>query len=503
MADIVVASTKKVNFFDRIIQSVVIAINVGKMNRAIDEHIDNLKEEMNKDKQDELEKILREIVYVKYQYEIMQKSMYELKIQYNDDIVDNINTVDKVERIKMIKKLLEMEYERISKTVFKSKEDIRYRLLTVSSVIDKIKQEIKDEGKNIKYNTLIKCFEEIETKINKNEYTEAMYDQLISYVNDYIAYINSNYDIARLPSDERELIEYVFEDAMNSNNSDLEKYVHQYNLLVSICKNAYVYFKVIDKVFEKILKVYDESLKYNSINSKDYFTFFKEIFDTKIKTMVNDVKRTEAIEDEYLKYCKILIEPDELEEYIIEKILESTTSVTTKKVFKDRLNELNDIKEEVLEAEKTKVKRVGRKPKKVVLEDLEEIEKKAEPKKRRRGATKTTETKKEEVKDEIEEIVKEGDTTKEEIKEQVVEAISEVEEKSKKEKENLSLDIDNIEEVEEKETVENKKNEFSFDIDAVEEHVEEVVEEKTKRRSGAAKKGLGQFGKRKLEKEKV
>ena len=499
MADIVVASTKKVNFFDKIIQSVVIAINVSKMNRAIDEHIDNLKEEMNKDKQDELEKILREIVYVKYQYEIMQKSMYELKIQYNDEIVDNINTIDKVERLEMVKKLLEMEYDRISKTVFKSKEDIRYRLLTVSSVIDKIKQEIKDEGKNIKYNSLIKCFEEIEEKINKDEYTEAMYDQLISYVNDYIAYINSNYDIARLPADERELIEFVFEDAMNSNNSDLEKYVHQYNLLVSICKNAYVYFKVIDKIFEKIQKVYDESLKYNSINSKDYFTFFKEIFDTKIKTMVNDVKRTEAIEDEYLKYCKILIEPDELEEYIIEKILETTSSVTTKKVFQDRLSEINSIKEEVLETESKVVKKVGRKPKKVVLEDLEKKEEKKTVKKTTKKTTAKKVVEKEELPEIIEEVIKEP--VKEEIKEEPV-ILEENIEKPKKRRTGYSLNIEELSEDNEKEN-----KELSFSIEQVEEkeieeNIEEVeeVEVKSKRRTGASKKGLGQFGKRKLEK---
>lgn len=501
MADIVVASTKKVNFFDKIIQSVVIAINVSKMNRAIDEHIDNLKEEMNKDKQDELEKILREIVYVKYQYEIMQKSMYELKIQYNDEIVDNINTIDKVERLEMVKKLLEMEYDRISKTVFKSKEDIRYRLLTVSSVIDKIKQEIKDEGKNIKYNSLIKCFEEIEEKINKDEYTEAMYDQLISYVNDYIAYINSNYDIARLPADERELIEFVFEDAMNSNNSDLEKYVHQYNLLVSICKNAYVYFKVIDKIFEKIQKVYDESLKYNSINSKDYFTFFKEIFDTKIKTMVNDVKRTEAIEDEYLKYCKILIEPDELEEYIIEKILETTSSVTTKKVFQDRLSEINSIKEEVLETESKVVKKVGRKPKKVVLENLDKKEEKKTTKNTTKKTTAKKVVEKEELPEIIEEVIKEP--VKEEIKEEEPVVLEENKETTKKRRAGYSLNIEEISEDSEKE---NKELSFSIeevDEKEIEENVEEVIEEvetKTKRRTGASKKGLGQFGKRKLEK---
>ena len=39
MADIVVSSKKKINLFDRVIQSVVIAVNMNKMNRAIDEHL--------------------------------------------------------------------------------------------------------------------------------------------------------------------------------------------------------------------------------------------------------------------------------------------------------------------------------------------------------------------------------------------------------------------------------------------------------------------------------
>ena len=39
MADIVLSSKKKVNIFDRVIQSVVIMVNMNKMNRAIDEHL--------------------------------------------------------------------------------------------------------------------------------------------------------------------------------------------------------------------------------------------------------------------------------------------------------------------------------------------------------------------------------------------------------------------------------------------------------------------------------
>ena len=39
MSDIVVSGAKKVNILDKIIQNVVIMVNITKMNRAIDEHL--------------------------------------------------------------------------------------------------------------------------------------------------------------------------------------------------------------------------------------------------------------------------------------------------------------------------------------------------------------------------------------------------------------------------------------------------------------------------------
>ena len=45
MADIVVSSKKKINIFDRVIQSVVILVNMTKMNRAIDEHLNVIKKQ--------------------------------------------------------------------------------------------------------------------------------------------------------------------------------------------------------------------------------------------------------------------------------------------------------------------------------------------------------------------------------------------------------------------------------------------------------------------------
>ena len=79
MADIVLSSKKKINLFDRVIQSVVILVNMSKMNHAIDEHLAVMRKEEREDQKVYQENILREIVFVKYQYDIMQREMYELK----------------------------------------------------------------------------------------------------------------------------------------------------------------------------------------------------------------------------------------------------------------------------------------------------------------------------------------------------------------------------------------------------------------------------------------
>lgn len=340
MSDIVVASSKKINIFDKIIQNVIILMNITKMNRAIDEHIDKMLSLKVEEEKQYNEKILREIVYVKYQYDIMQRTMYELKLSYPDEVIELINTTDKLERLKMQKTLFEMEYDRITKAKFKSKEDVKYRLLTIASVLDRIKQEIKDEGKNERYGFVIKCSEEINQKLKENTYTDAMYDQLISYVNDYVGYINDNYDIVKLPKDERDIIEFVIEATIKGIGSDIEKYMHEFNLLVNIYKNAYIYFNVIDKIFEKIQNIYDESLCFESINIKDYIKFFSEIYDTKIKTKVNDVKRTIEIEDEYMEYCRILMEEGEtLDKYIVKKAIETSISDKAKVILEEYIKE--------------------------------------------------------------------------------------------------------------------------------------------------------------------
>ena len=77
MADIVLSSKKKINIFDRVIQSVVILVNINKMNRAIDEHLQTIRKCESDDQKKYQENVLREIVFVKYQYYIMKIQMYD------------------------------------------------------------------------------------------------------------------------------------------------------------------------------------------------------------------------------------------------------------------------------------------------------------------------------------------------------------------------------------------------------------------------------------------
>ncbi len=327
MADIVVSSKKKINFFDRVIQSVVIMLNMGKMNKAIDEHLSVIRKTEGDDKKVYQENILREIVFVKYQYDIMQRSMYDLKMSYPDDIIDNINSSDKTTRLELQKNFLEMEYDRVTKSKFKSKEEIKFNLLAISSAIDEVKQNIKDEGKAQRYNQVIKIAEDIDTAIQTDQYKDELYKDLFKAIDEYVGYINDNYDISKLPSDERELIEYVIESMIKGIESDIDKHMYEYNLIINICKNSYRYFKIIDKIFGKILKIYDESFEKEIVNENDYIKMFKEIYDMMIKTKVNDVHRTISTEDEYLEYSKLLASEDEneVDKFLFEKAKEMTS----------------------------------------------------------------------------------------------------------------------------------------------------------------------------------
>ena len=344
MSDIVLSEAKKVNILDKIIQNVVIMVNISKMNRAIDEHLTVIKNTERDDQKAYQENILREIVYVKYQYDIMQRTMYELRISYSDEIVDNINSIDKIQRLNLQKEFLEMEYDRVSRSKFKNKEDIKYMLLIISSVIQKVKQDIKDEGKSQKYNQVIKCAEEIDSKIADGSYTETCYTQLFEYLKTYVNYINDNYDISKLPNDERDIIELVIEATLKGLDSDIEKLNYEYSLITNICKNSYRYFKIIDKVFGKIQAVYDESLERGSIDIEDYINFYKEIYDTKIKTLVNDVHRSIKTEDEYLEYSRQLHEDDGLKEFMLGQAVSTTESENVKLIIIEELQKF--VKEE-------------------------------------------------------------------------------------------------------------------------------------------------------------
>lgn len=354
MADLVVGEKKKINIFDRVIQTVVIMVNMSKMNRAIDEHLNTINKLENEEQKEYQQNILREIVFVKYQYDIMQREMYELKVSYPEEIISNINSTDKTERLKLQKIFLEMEYDRVTKSKFKFKEDIKYHLLILSTVIEEVKQNIKDEGKNQRYNNLVRTASDIDTKIQTDEYTEKMYKEIFEVIDDYVGYINDNYDIARLPSDERELIEFVIETMIKGIESDIDRHMYEFKILINICKNSYRYFKIVDKVFEKIVKIYDESLASDVITMKDYVRMYKEIYDMKIKTKVNDVHRTIKTEDEYLEYSKLVTNfmYDELDTFLLERSYETAQNEIAKKMIGNALGKVEvEEKTEEVEAE--------------------------------------------------------------------------------------------------------------------------------------------------------
>ena len=352
LSDIVVSSAKKVNILDKIIQSVVIMVNINKMNRAIDEHLLVIKNTERDDQKVYQENILREIVYVKYQYDIMQRTMYDLKMSYSDEIIENINSTDKTERLNLQKEFLEMEYDRITKLKFKNREDLKYMLLIISGAIGTVKQSIKDEGKNLRYNQVIKAAEDIDTKIKEEAYTEDCYNEVFNKLDEYVSYINDNYDISKLPDDEKEIIELVIESTINGIESDIDELNYQYDLIINICKNAYRYFKIVDKIFEKIQAVYEESLERQSINVIDYISFYKQIYDKKIKTMVNDVHRTIKIEDEYLEYSKSL-QDETIDEFILRKSVETCLSENVKVLLQEELDKyiIEEETEELVEEE--------------------------------------------------------------------------------------------------------------------------------------------------------
>lgn len=404
MADIVVSSKRKINLFDRVIQSVVIMVNMNKMNKAIDEHLAVIRKTENDEKRLYQENILREIIFVKYQYDIMQREMYELKIAYSKDITEKINSTNKTERLELQKTFLEMEYDRITKAKFKSREEVKFNLLIISSTIDEVKQNIKDEGKSQRYNKVIKVAEEIDTKIQTEEYEEDMYKELFDCIDEYVGYINDNYDISKLPSDERELIEFVIETMIKGIESDIDRHMYEYNLIINICKNSYRYFKIIDKIFLKIQSIYDESVENEILKLKDYEKIYFEIYEMKIKTMVNDVHRTIKTEDEYLEFSKLLAseESEILQKFIYERILETTESEKVKSLIKEELEVVEEEQEEIIVKEideEIEIEEIEEEEKETLLQKVKKAIKKPakadkEKKVAKKSTTKKTTTKK-------------------------------------------------------------------------------------------------------------
>lgn len=359
MADIVASSKKKVNIFDRVIQSVVIMVNMNKMNRAIDEHLNVVNKAENEEKRLYEENILREIVFVKYQYNIMQRQMYELKIPYSDKIVERMNSTEKTDRLELQREFLEMEYDRVTKSKFKSREEVKFNLLVISSAIDAVKQNIKDEGKSRRYNKVIKMAENIDTAIQTEEYDDnSYYKDFFDCVDEYVGYINDNYDISKLPSDERELIEFVIETMIKGVESDIDRHLYEYKLVINICRNSYRYFKIIDKIFEKLQAIYDESLCSDVIVLEDYIKMFRDIYDDRIKTMVNDVHRNIKTEDEYFEYSKLLADEEnkeDLNNFLFLRAVELTNNENVKDIINKKLIADKVINEKVEDEESKKI----------------------------------------------------------------------------------------------------------------------------------------------------
>ena len=150
--------------------------------------------------------------------------------------------------------------------------------------------------------------------------------------------------------------------------SDIDRHMYEYNLVINICKNSYRYFKIIDKIFEKLQSIYDESLENGVMSIKDYIRMYKEIYDLRIKTMVNDVHRTISTEDEYLEYSKIIAankEDEELEEFLKHRAIETTKSDKVKEIIEEDLG-LNKEEEEEQDSENLE---------ELVLENMVKIEK--------------------------------------------------------------------------------------------------------------------------------
>ena len=127
--------------------------------------------------------------------------------------------------------------------------------------------------------------------------------------------------------------------------------MYEFNLIINICKNSYRYFKIIDKIFAKILRIYDESYDKEIVNDSDYIKMFKEIYDMMIKTKVNDVHRAIATEDEYLEYSKILASEDEeqIDTFLYQKAKELTDMDSVRERLEKLLNKDEEKEDDDLE----------------------------------------------------------------------------------------------------------------------------------------------------------
>jgi hypothetical protein len=174
--------------------------------------------------------------------------------------------------------------------------------------------------------------------------------------------------------------------------------MYEFKILINICKNSYRYFKIVDKVFEKIVKIYDESLASDVITMKDYVRMYKEIYDMKIKTKVNDVHRTIKTEDEYLEYSKLVTNfmYDELDTFLLERSYETAQNEIAKKMIGNALGKV-EVEEKTEEVEEQPIVEENKKTslKDKIVKNLKKVTKTVKTK-----AVKTTKIKEEKPKKE-------------------------------------------------------------------------------------------------------
>jgi hypothetical protein len=190
--------------------------------------------------------------------------MYELKMSYSDEIIDNINSTDKTQRLMLQKEFLEMEYDRITKIKFKNREDLKYMLLIISGAIGTVKQNIKDEGKKTLYLS------------SANPYINSKYtlEQIFPKVKDF--YLDS-LEVSRILGNPTIDVYDII--TIEHTNEDRETISYR-----TLAQGVLTFSGTMTQNFETIIE-YNESQSNVSINGE-------QVFKKTIKSQVDNIEAT-------------------------------------------------------------------------------------------------------------------------------------------------------------------------------------------------------------------